>query len=281
MMTFFYKGTIQLTKIDSVDLRISPSSVHNHITGAMNYSRKNVRMIPESRNSKEKKQARYDFVKKLLTEKIDFMKDCVFIDESGFKKGNLQRRGYSKRGVPCVIEVSDSPGVNQSIIGCMSREGLLFLSRHAPREDILDHHDQIGSKRKRKDQHYGTTSTHFRDFIQDLLKVMQELKLENKYIVMDNCSIHHGDGSEDLIAQSGHTLLFLLPRAPFLNPIEKIWKQIKDEVHRHPLTSNDDLIERIEKAAKRVSGKNCRGYIRNAMTFFDACLEKEDIYYDE
>lgn len=247
----------------------------------MGYSLKKVRKIPKARNSPEKKQQRYDFIRLLQREEIDFAKDCVFIDETGFRKKSLRSEGYAKKGVPCVVEITDDPGVNLSVIGCMSYYGNILLSRHAPKVDLLDHHEAIGNKRKRKDHSYGTTATHFHDFVKDLLRVMKGLHIENKYIIMDNCSIHRGDGTEELIEQAGHKLLFLPPRAPFLNPIEKVWGQIKREVHRTPLFSDSDLVERIEQAATNVSVAHCRGFIRNSLTFFDACLNKEDIFYDE
>ena len=263
------------------DFKISHSAVAAHLSQNLNYSLKAVRRIPKARNSPEKKQERYDCVNWIQDNGVDFMKDCVFIDETGFRKKYLRSQGYAKRGIPCVVEVSNAPGINISVVGCISYQGSILLSRHAPKWQLLEHHEHIGTKRRRKDQSHGTTSTHFHDFIKDLLDVMQDLGMTEKYLVMDNCSIHKGDGTEELIAKSGHKLLFLPTYAPFLNPIEKVWAQIKREVHKTPLFSDDDLVERVKNAAPLVSPAHCRGYIRNSLTFFQPCLDMEDIYYDE
>jgi transposase len=46
-------------------------------------------------------------------------------------------------------------------------------------------------------------------------------------IVMDNASFHKGVSMVQLIENSGHTLLYLPPYSPDLNPIEQKWAQAK------------------------------------------------------
>ena len=46
-------------------------------------------------------------------------------------------------------------------------------------------------------------------------------------IVMDNASFHKGEKMKSLIAESGHTLLYLPPYSPDLNPIEHKWAESK------------------------------------------------------
>ena len=44
---------------------------------------------------------------------------------------------------------------------------------------------------------------------------------------MDNATFHKGTDMEQLIANSGHILLYLPPYSPDLKPIEKKWAQAK------------------------------------------------------
>ena len=44
---------------------------------------------------------------------------------------------------------------------------------------------------------------------------------ENSVIVMDNAAFHKGADMQKLIELSGHTLLYMPPYSPDLNPIEK------------------------------------------------------------
>ena len=61
-------------------------------------------------------------------------------------------------------------------------------------------------------------------------------KLEKKVlIVMDNARFHRKNILEKIIKGTGHCLLFLPPYSPDLNPIEKLWanmkKKLKDIAH--------------------------------------------------
>ena len=50
---------------------------------------------------------------------------------------------------------------------------------------------------------------------------------EKTVIVMDNATFHKGEEMQRLLQDSGHTLLYLPPYSPDLNPIEKKWAQAK------------------------------------------------------
>ena len=50
---------------------------------------------------------------------------------------------------------------------------------------------------------------------------------KHSVIVPDNASFHKGNGAMQAIRQAGHTLEFLPPYSPDLNPIEKKWAQAK------------------------------------------------------
>lgn len=46
-------------------------------------------------------------------------------------------------------------------------------------------------------------------------------------IVMDNARFHIREDIKNLIEQAGHTILWLPPYSPDLNPIEHIWAWVK------------------------------------------------------
>ncbi|WP_369717566.1 transposase [Leptotrichia alba] len=46
-------------------------------------------------------------------------------------------------------------------------------------------------------------------------------------IVMDNARFHRKNILEKIIKGMGHCLLFLPPYSPYLNPIEKLWANMK------------------------------------------------------
>ena len=58
---------------------------------------------------------------------------------------------------------------------------------------------------------------------QDLIPKLPEKSI----IVMDNATFHKSAEMQKAIEDSGHTLLYLPPYSPDLNPIEKKWAQAK------------------------------------------------------
>ncbi len=50
---------------------------------------------------------------------------------------------------------------------------------------------------------------------------------ENPVIVMDNATFHKHRDTQNIIQKAGHTLLFLPPYSPDLNPIEQKWVHLK------------------------------------------------------
>ena len=59
--------------------------------------------------------------------------------------------------------------------------------------------------------------------IQDLIPKLPQ----NSVVVMDNATFHKGPQMVKALQDAGHTLLYLPPYSPDLNPIEKKWAQAK------------------------------------------------------
>lgn len=56
---------------------------------------------------------------------------------------------------------------------------------------------------------------------------------DNSVVVMDNATFHKSQKTKDLIRSSGHTLEYLPPYSPDLNPIENKWAQAKSIRRKH------------------------------------------------
>lgn len=56
---------------------------------------------------------------------------------------------------------------------------------------------------------------------------------EKSVIVMDNAAFHKGAEMKTAIKGAGHTLLYLPPYSPDLNPIEHKWAQAKSIRRKH------------------------------------------------
>jgi transposase len=73
---------------------------------------------------------------------------------------------------------------------------------------------------------------------QDLIEKLPE----NSVVIMDNASFHKGQDMQEELAKHGHTLEYLPPYSPDLNPIEKKWAQSK-KLRKKQQCSIDDLFK--------------------------------------
>ena len=62
-------------------------------------------------------------------------------------------------------------------------------------------------------------------------------------LVMDNATFHKRKDTQEAIRKSGHTLLYLPPYSPDLNPIEQKWAQAKS-IYRKYRCSIEDLFSK-------------------------------------
>ncbi|EIE90764.1 hypothetical protein RO3G_15475 [Rhizopus delemar RA 99-880] len=67
-----------------VNLNVSRSAIYNFMTMQCNLSIKQAQFQPVERNSEEKIQQRYDWVQKWQQTDLDFITNCVFLNESAF-----------------------------------------------------------------------------------------------------------------------------------------------------------------------------------------------------
>ncbi|OTG95375.1 transposase [Acinetobacter sp. ANC 4654] len=50
---------------------------------------------------------------------------------------------------------------------------------------------------------------------------------KNIVVIMDNATFHKRSGTQELLENYGHQILWLPPYSPDLNPIEKMWAWVK------------------------------------------------------
>ncbi len=74
-------------------------------------------------------------------------------------------------------------------------------------------------------------------------------RAERIYIALDNWPVHFQPDVLTALQSSKITLVFLPTYAPWLNPIEKVWRKLKQEIlHLHRYSSRwKDLQERVEE----------------------------------
>ena len=77
-------------------------------------------------------------------------------------------------------------------------------------------------------------------------KLCRSLPLgEKHYLILDNASFHRGGNIKQIVESYGHSLMYLPPYSPELNPIEKCWGVLKQKI-RLLLSQNIPLIEALD-----------------------------------
>jgi transposase len=87
----------------------------------------------------------------------------------------------------------------------------------------------------------------FSRFVRRLEQAYQEA--ETIYLIWDNWPVHHSDVVKETLAQLPRLHVITLPTyAPWLNPIEKLWRKFRQEVdYLHPLADDwQRLRERVQ-----------------------------------
>lgn len=136
---------------------------------------------------------RYEFIEQ---------RPIVYIDESGFAVDTSRDGGYSIKGQRCYASKDWHARGRVNAIGAITNFKLFNVC-------LFDTYINA-------DVFYAWVS-------QELLPNIPS----NSVIVLDNATFHKRSDALQAIQQQGHTVEFLPPYSPDLNPIEKKWAQAK------------------------------------------------------
>lgn len=206
------------------------------------FTLKLIRAIPERRNTQETIDARKAYAMKFMSEAPIDRRQVIWIDETGFNLHLRRKYGRALAGLRANIVVANSRGRNISICAAMSEEG------------ALTHTAQMGSYNAQL----------FCAFLETLFLHLQSIGRAGCWLIMDNVRFHHCASVRELVAQSGHQLIFLPPYSPMLNPIESLFGKWKTSMRTRGVTfSTEALLSLIELAHRDISVTDCLGWIRD------------------
>jgi transposase len=259
-------------------LEIRKSRVAEFMKEECNLSIKTVSRHPVARNSEKTMQERAEWVQKWINDGMDYLKNCIFIDESGFDINMRRSRGWAARGSPAVITTPSARAVSHTIIGAISAFGVVNISLREPGN--VKRRKVVGAtKRKSPEDRIsvpkGTTSGHYLNFINDTMDIMDEFpEMRGFFIVMDNAPIHVPDSIDPIIEKRGYKPVYLPPYSPELNPIEQFWAILKGKVKRSKFTNTDSLTSRIIEAIENVPAEHLHNFVQHSVNQFENCLNK-------
>ena len=132
----------------------------------------------------------------------------MFLDESGFAHHMPRTHGYALKGLRCFGVCNWGAKGRTNVIGALLGSVLLTASVF---------------------QTTVNTAVFNAWLIQDLIPKLPE----HSIVVMDNATFHKSADMVNALERSGHTLLYLPPYSPDLNPIERKWAQVKALRRKH------------------------------------------------
>ncbi|GAA5814508.1 hypothetical protein MFLAVUS_008005 [Mucor flavus] len=217
---------------------------------------------------------------------MDFLNNCVFIDESGFSINLKSSRAWAPRGESAVVTTPLTKAPTHSIIEAISTVGVVNLSIRIPPTPSKIRKIQGGNKRKipdaetRKTEPTGTTTGHYLRFLNDTLDIMDKQdSMKDFYLIMDNAPIHTSKAIEQAVKRRNrdYKCVYLPPYSPELNPIEQFWALIKRKVKRNKLDGTDTLELRIIEAANEIPIQYLINMVQHSKDHFLNSLNKTPI----
>ncbi|KAG1218173.1 hypothetical protein G6F35_008537 [Rhizopus arrhizus] len=267
------------------DLSVKKSTVHNFLRTECNFSFKKLTTQPAARNSPTKIQDRKDWVIKQSATGMNYLENCVFIDESGFNINMRSPSGWSLKGKPAATDTPTDRAVFHTVLGAITTKFVVSMELRNPQEETSKRIKIDFSNRKRKalaqnkkPTSKGTVTGHYLKFLE---KTMDEMdcfpELKGYYIVMDNAPIHTAGQIDEMIVTRGYRSIYILPYSSELNPIEQFWSIVKNKVKRSSFEATEDLATRIAEACNCVPPKHLQAFAQHSVNCFEICLRGEPL----
>ncbi|KAG1350098.1 hypothetical protein G6F62_003375 [Rhizopus arrhizus] len=223
------------------------SSVQVFLKNECNLSFKRITRHPVARNNDFKLANRKAWVEEWSKTDMNFLENCVFIDESGFDINMRPPGGWSEKGTAAIVITPSTRAVSHTILGAISVNSVIAMELRNSQALKRIKIDNVGRKRKAptdssKRTRNGTVTGHYLQFIHKTLNEMDLFEeMKGYYLIMDNAPIHTANEISEMITERGYRCVYLPPYSPELNPIENFWSVVKNKELEPKITSIQDL----------------------------------------
>jgi len=161
--------------------------------------------------------------------------DLVFLDESGVTTSLTRLYGRAPRGVRVVDHVPQGHWKVLTILGALTRDGMLATMTVEA----------------------ATDSEVFAAYISQVL--VPRLG-PGQVVVMDNLQAHKAAGIRELIEAAGCRVRYLPPYSPDLNPIEPAWSKLKTYLRAVKARAQGVLEEAVATGLRTITAQDARGF---------------------
>lgn len=252
-------------------LKLTNSTVYSLMRRECNLSVKQAEFHSVERNSPVKIEERHDWVRKWEQTDMNFLTNCVFLDESAFHINMKRTRAWSKKGTPAIATVLTTRAKTTTILGAISASGLIKVSLRVPRP--------VKKRKTGQESGYvssGTVTGHYISFLKDTLHEMDQYPhMKDHYLIMDSAPIHKSEDIAKYITSRGYRCAYLPSYSSELNPIEQFWSVAKSKVKRHRFLEKETLSTRISNACNSLTLSNFCSFVPHSHNCWDECCNKE------
>ncbi len=239
-----YLHEIQAEVKRTTDLDLAPSTLCQFLH-AQDFSRQKMKLIATQRDE----TLRSTFASEVSIYSADMF---IFLDETGTDRRDILRRyAYSWRGRPARAHILLVRGEHLSAVTLMSTRGALDSKVvHGPVDGDV-----------------------FYEIIQGtLLPHLMPFNGVNPHsvVIMDNASIHHVRGIQEMITGVGALLLYLPPYSPDYNPIEELFSKLKTTIktyEREHETGEMDIEAIVYAAFLHITEEDCQNWIGDSVIY--------------
>jgi transposase len=221
-----------------------------------NFTTKRLDIEPPQRNTEAAILVRRAYCNEAITWEDN---SVVYIDEKGFNLHYHRGRGRMVKGLKAMVPCSSNRGVYVSILGAIS-----------PIYGLMAYEVKVG---------YFCREDYV-DFLSNLFR-HHAFQRTSMRLIMDNCSIHHGQDIKDVVDGQPvrHIITYMPPYSPHLNAIEYCWSQWAWWVNTHEHNSQEALRTLIEYCALNTKIVDCAGWHREVWRYHFMCVQNIPLRY--
>ncbi|KAG1464724.1 hypothetical protein G6F56_005024 [Rhizopus delemar] len=252
--------------------KISKSSVYNFLTTECSISIKRAK-IPQIGNvHPETIQQSYEWAIDMKQSFVDFLTNCVFLDETAFYINMRRSMAWSRKGNAGVANSSVTRAKATTLLGAISATRLIKISLGMPqlsKESMIDYQSAESNT-------VGVVAGHYLNFVKATLDEMDHHpEMKGHYLVMDNAPVHNSKEIGEYINSRGYQYIYLPSHPDNLNPMKQFWSLVKSNVKRSRFSGDDTIMTRIKESCDSLSSDDFQGFVQRSALCIEQIITRD------
>lgn len=209
---------------------------------------------------------------------MDYIKNCVFVDESAFDINMRTSCGRPIRNTSAVVMTPLTKAKSHTILRIISSVGTIRVAQMRKKVKTSEIRKRKITSTKTKSNKMETRTGYYLEFLRGTLNQLDNFQeMKGVYLIMDNALIHTHEEINSLISSRGYRCIYLPLYSPELSHIKRFWTIVKNRVKRSQFDATEEFHVRIAEACNSVPGNTLQSCIHHSVIVFSKCLNKEPV----